>query len=142
MKSSEIRGQPFSTYATPARSNIDRLQERAQAGGAAVELEVGLHARAGLAAEALAHVALVGEELERAGERLRVAGRDEHAGAAVDDGARDGTDVAGDHRSPARHRLEDDVRQAVAIALGVGDRRDDDDVRGAELSGQVVVRAR
>src|SRR3954471_9262088 len=108
MKSSEIRGQPFRTYATLARSGIDRLQERAQAGGAAVELEVGFHARAGLAAEALAHVGLVGEELERAGERLGAAGREEDAGAAGDVGARDGADVAGDHRSPARHRLEDD----------------------------------
>src|SRR4051795_6788474 len=110
MKSSEIRGQPFSTYATLARSGIDRLQERPQAGRAAVELEVGFHARAGLAAEALAHVGLVGEELERAGERLGVAGRDEHAGAAVDDGARDGADVAGDHRSPARQPLEASAR--------------------------------
>src|SRR3954451_3803658 len=116
MKSSEIRGQPFSTYATVARSGIDRLQERPQAGGAAVELEVGLHARAGLAAEALAHVGLVDEELERAGERPGVAGRDEDAGAAVDDRARDGADVAGDDRPSARHRLEHDVRQAVAVA--------------------------
>src|SRR3954471_21903199 len=142
MKSSEIRGQPFSTYATLVRSGIDRLQERAQAGGAAVQLEVGLDARAGLAAEPLAHVGLIGEELERAGERLGVAGRDEHAGAPVDDRARDGADVAGDHRPPRRHRLEHHVRQPVAVALGVGDRRHDDDVRGRVLGRQVLVRAR
>src|SRR3954468_19647530 len=120
MKSSEIRGQPFRTYATVLRSGIDRLQEGAQPRGAAVELEVGLDAGAGLAAEALAHVGLVDEELERAGERRRVAGRDEDAGAPVDDRARDGADIARHDRAAARHRLEDHVRKAVAVALRVG----------------------
>ena len=46
----------------------------------------------------------------------RIAGRDEEPGDAVDHRARDRADVAGDHRAAARHRLEDDVRQAVAIA--------------------------
>ena len=43
---------------------------------------------------------------------------------------------------PARHRLEHDVREPVAVARGVGDRRHDDDVRGRVLGRQVGVRAR
>src|SRR3954453_14362860 len=99
-----MSGLPFRTYATVL--GIDRLQEGAQPRGAAVELEVGLDARAGLAAEALAHVRVVAEEPERAGERLGVAGRDQDAGAPVDDRAGDGADVARHDRPAARHRLE------------------------------------
>src|SRR5215207_5998291 len=101
MNSSEIRGQPFRTYATA--SAIDPLQEAAQARRAALQLVLALDMRAGLAAEALAHLRTLEHQVELPCERRRIARRDEDSGAPADHRAAHRADVACHHRSPGRH---------------------------------------
>src|SRR5437870_11669864 len=109
MNVSDRRGNPVRTYASePPRSGIHAFEDPAEAVGAARELEASLDIGPPAPAEVLAPVRPPREQLERAGERLGIAGRNEDAGAPRQDGVPDGPDVARHHGAGARQRLEHD----------------------------------
>src|SRR3954470_9648278 len=125
MKTSDMRGYPLSTYAT---LRIGLLHDLAEASRAVGEREARLHVPARFLACALAQLAVGDETIDRAGECNRILRRDEPAGRTVLDCGGDRAHTRGDDRPPRCHRLEDHVRQTVAISGPVAHRRCDNDV--------------
>src|SRR5205809_6181796 len=93
MKSSDRRGNPLSTYAT---SGIRGLQVVDEPCGARLEVELALDQLAPGRGEARPERRARSGSLDRCGQRVCIAGRDEEARLVVPHGGPDRRDVAGD----------------------------------------------
>src|SRR6186997_2090779 len=97
MKSSDMRGKPFRTYAITVCSGIDGLEPADEPLRAAAEIEVALDACACVAAEPPPQHAVAAEPVDRPREGVGIPGRDERAGCLADCG-RDCSRIARDDR--------------------------------------------